>query len=269
VILREVAMDYETIRLEKEERVSIVTLNRPESLNAINMTMFEEIGKVVSELRADPETRAIVLTGAGRAFSSGLDVLSFQGLINQPTMQFREMLEELQRVYNSLETIEKPVIAAIKGPCIGGALELALACDIRIAARGSSFGMLEMRYAIIPDLGGCKKLARLVGLGHAKELIFTADIIDDERAREIGLVEHLVEEEGLMEKTMELARKLSQGPILTIGLAKRVINRSWDLDTETSLLLDSLAQTICVNSKDFQEAVKAFLERRKPDYKGE
>ncbi len=262
-------MAFETIKLEREDMVSVVTLNRPDSLNSINMTMFREIEEVFSQLRNDPETRAIVLTGEGRAFSSGLDVMSFQNLINQPAMAFRNMLESLQNAYRSLDNIEKPIIAAIKGPCIGGALELALYCDVRIAAEGSRFGMLEIRYAIIPDLGGCKKLARQVGVGHAKELIMTGDIIDAERAREIGLIEHLVPESELMERTMELAHKLARGPILTIGLAKKVINRSWDLDTESALLMDTLAQHICVKSKDFQEAVLAFLEKRPGNYSGE
>ncbi len=262
-------MAFETIKLEREEMVSVVTLNRPDSLNSINMTMFQEIEQVFTQLRNDPETRAIVLTGEGRAFSSGLDVMSFQNLINQPAMAFRNMLESLQNAYRSLDNIEKPIIAAIKGPCIGGALELALYCDVRIAAEGSRFGMLEIRYAIIPDLGGCKKLARQVGVGHAKELIMTGDIIDAERAKEIGLIEHLVPESELMEKAMELAHKLARGPILTIGLAKKVINRSWDLDTESALLMDTLAQHICVKSKDFQEAVLAFLEKRPGNYSGD
>ncbi len=262
-------MGYETLKVDNDQYVTTVTLNRPDNLNAINTQMFMELGQVFAHLRGDPDTRAIVLNGAGRAFSSGLDVSLFQALGGRTTVEFKNYLEELQSVFRSLETMSKPVISAIHGLCLGGGTELVLASDIRFAAEGSSFSLLEMRFGIIPDLGGCKRMARLIGPGHAKELIFTADIINAERAYEIGLVEHLVPEDQVLEQAMGLARRLAEGPFMAIGVAKRVIDRAWDVDSETALQLESLAQTLLMNSKDFTEAVSAFMEKRKPVYRGE
>jgi enoyl-CoA hydratase/carnithine racemase len=262
-------MEFETLKVETADYVTTVTLNRPDCLNAINTQMFLELGQLLAHLRGDPQTRAILLTGAGRAFSSGLDVSSFQALSGRTTVEFKNFLEGLQDIFRSLETMEKPVISAINGMCLGGGTELVLATDIRFAAESSSFSLLEMRFGIIPDLGGCKRMARLVGLGHAKELIFTADIIDAKRAYEIGLVEHLVPDDQVLEQASALARRLAEGPFMAIGLAKRVIDRAWDVDSETALQLESLAQTVLINSRDFREAVSAFMEKRKPVFRGE
>lgn len=262
-------MGYETLKVENDQYVTTVTLNRPDNLNAMNTQMFLELSQVFNHLRGDPDTRAVVLNGSGRAFSSGLDVSLFQSMEGQTLVEFKLFLEQLQGIFRSLETMDKPVISAIHGLCLGGGTELVLASDIRFAAEGSSFSLLEMRFGIIPDLGGCKRMARLIGPGHAKELIFTADIINAERAYEIGLVEHLVPEDQVLEQAMGLARRLAEGPFMAIGIAKRVIDRAWDVDSETALQMESLAQTLLMNSKDFREAVSAFMEKRKPVYRGE
>jgi enoyl-CoA hydratase/carnithine racemase len=262
-------MDFETLKVETADHVTTVTLNRPDKFNAMNTQMFVDLHQAFAHLAGDPDTRAIVLNGAGPAFSSGLDVSLFQNLTGRTTVEFKQYLEHLQGIFRSMETMEKPIIAAVHGLCLGGGTELVLACDIRFAAEGSSYSLLEMRFGIIPDLGGCKRMARLIGPGHAKELIFTADIIDAARAYEIGLVEHLVPEDQVQEQAMALARRLAEGPFMGIGLAKRVIDRAWDTDSETALQLESLAQTVLINSKDFREAVAAFMEKRKPVYRGE
>jgi enoyl-CoA hydratase len=262
-------MEFETLKVDNADHVTTITLNRPDSLNAINTQMFLDLRHLLDHLRGDPNTRAVVLTGAGRAFSSGLDVSSFQALSGSTTVEFRNFLESLQGIFRSMETMEKPVISAVNGMCLGGGTELILATDVRFAAESSSFSLLEMRFGIIPDLGGCKRMARLIGPGHAKELIFTADIIDAKRAYEIGLVEHLVPDDQVLEQATALARRLADGPFMAIGIAKRVIDRAWDVDSETALELESLAQTVLINSKDFREAVAAFMEKRKPVYRGE
>jgi len=261
-------MDYETLRLEKEDGVAVLTLNRPEVHNAMNHTMFLELGTAARQLQEDPEVRAVVLTGAGKSFSSGLDLGSFAGLSQLTALQIHAFLKGVQGTFLAYEMMDKPVIAAVNGLAFGGAMELMLACDIRIAAEEARFNLMEIKFGIIPDLGACKRLARLVGLGHAKEIIFTGKTIDAAEAHRLGMVEHVLPADRVLPEAKKLAAELASGPILGIAMAKQVINRCWDSDPETALEFEAIAQTLCLVSEDHKEAVKAALENRKPSYKG-
>jgi len=261
-------VNFQTLKLEVEDRVAVLTLNRPGTMNAMNAMMFAELKSAIDIIKTDPEMRAVLLVGEGNVFSSGLDVAEFQRLPDMTAAAIKNMVAMLQGIFAEVESLEKPVIAAIHNLCFGAAMELCLACDIRFAAEDAVFGLLEMKFSIIPDLGGCKKLARLVGPGWAKELIFTGDTINAQEAYRAGMVEHLTPVGEVKDQAMVLAKRLAAGPTLALGLAKRVINRSLDATAEECFELDQLAQTICVRSDDFQEAVNAFMQKRKPEFTG-
>ncbi len=261
-------MAYETLNIEKKDGVAVLTLNRPETHNAMNHTMFLELGTAAKELQNDPEVRAVVLTGAGKSFSSGLDLGSFVGLGELSALQIHAFLKEVQGTFLAFEMMDKPVIAAVNGLAFGGATEIMLACDIRIASDDAKFNLMEIKFGIIPDLGACKRLARLVGNGRAKEIIFTGDTIEAAEAYRIGMVEHVYPKDQVLPEAMKLAQRLADGPILGIALAKQVISRCWDSDPETALEFEAIAQTLCLVSEDHQEAIKAIGENRKPQYKG-
>jgi enoyl-CoA hydratase/carnithine racemase len=261
-------MAYETLGMEKNAGVCVLTLNRPEVHNAMNQVMFDELALAAKQLRNDPEVRAVVITGAGKSFSSGLDLTSFAGLGQLTALQIHTFLKETQSTFLAFETMDKPVIAAVNGLAFGAALEMALACDIRIVSEDSRFNLMEIKYGIIPDLGACKRLARLVGNGRAKQLIFTGDTIDAAQAYRIGMVEEVCAKEEALQRATAFAARLAEGPLLSIAMAKQVINRCWDSDPETALEFEAIAQTLCLISEDHQEAVKALMENRKPQYKG-
>ncbi len=261
-------MDYEALKLEVEDRVAVITLNRPQIMNAMNAQMFAELKSAIDIIKVDPEMRAVLLTGEGGVFSSGLDVAEFQRLPELTTSSIKNTVCMLQDIFSEVENLEKPVISAIQGLCFGAAMELCITSDIRFAAEDAVFGLLEMKFGIIPDLGGCKKLARLVGPGMAKELIYTGDTINAQDAYRVGMIEHLAPMGEAKEQAMVLAKRLAAGPTLALGLARRVINRSLDAMVEECFELDQLAQTICVRSHDFQEAVNAFMQKRKPEFTG-
>ena len=261
-------MAYETLKIEKDEGVAVLYLNRPDVHNAMNQTMFAELGMAAKELQNDPDVRAVVMTGAGKSFSSGLDLGSFVGLAQLTALQIHSFLKEAQGTFLAYEMMNKPVIAAVHGLAFGGAMEIMLACDIRIAADDAVFNLMEMKFGIIPDLGACKRLARLVGNGYAKEIIFTGDNIEATEAHRIGMIEHIYPKDEVLPEAMKLAKKLAQGPILGIALAKQVISRCWDSDPETALEFEAIAQTLCLVSEDHKEAIMAVAENRKPEFKG-
>ncbi|MDY6795396.1 MAG: enoyl-CoA hydratase/isomerase family protein [Actinomycetota bacterium] len=261
-------MEYETLTIENKEGVGVLTLNRPETHNAMNHAMFLELGKAAEELNNDSEVRSVVLTGAGTSFSSGLDLSSFAGLGKLTPLQIHSFLKFVQGVFLAYEMMDKPVVAAVNGLAFGGAMELMLACDTRFVSDDASFGLLEIKFGIIPDLGACKRLARQVGNGYAKELIFTGDTISAEEAHRIGMVEHVYPKDQVLSEAMRLAARLAEGPILGIAMCKQVVNRAWDSDPETALEFEAIAQTLCLNSEDHKEAVQAFMDGRKAKFEG-
>lgn len=256
--------DYQNIVVERDGRIAVLTINRPEVRNALDPTTWDELSRAVRELEADPEVGVLIITGAGeKAFAAGADIRS---------LRERQMLDVLtspgQDILNQLEQLSKPVIAAINGYALGGGCELAMACDIRVAAETARLGLPELNLGIIPGAGGTQRLARLVGLGRAKELILTGEIIDAAEAERIGLVNKVVPAERLMEAAREVAEKiLPKGPV-AVAMAKRVIQAGADVDLRSGLALEKLAQTVLFATEDRLEGTTAFLEKRKPRFQG-
>lgn len=261
-------MNLERFILEKGEGIAVITLNRPETLNALDVRAFEELDEMGAELREDGEVRVLILTGAGRAFCSGVDVSLIDVLTKLPPAAFRRKVIELQGVFSSLEEMEKPVIAAVNGFALGAGCDLALACDLRIASEKAMLGEQYIKVGLIPDMGGTQRLSRLVGIGKAKELIFTGDMINGREAVRIGMVNRVVAPEELLLTAKSLAKRLAQGPSVAIGVAKLAINRSRGVDIYSGLEYESYGQSLCMGTEDRAEGVAAFLEKREPRFKG-
>ncbi len=247
-----------------------IILNRPEKRNAINSDLYDAFDNAVTEAGHTAGTRAVLIRGQGKAFSSGIDVSDFLALPQKygPNWQQRGRLitADFQRVLTRLERLEVPTIALLHGHCLGLALELALACDMRIAAEGTQIGLPETRLGIIPDVGGTTRLVRLTGPARAKELIFTGKMIDALEADHWGIVNRVVPPEKLLDKGLELIEELQLTAPLAVGMAKRVIDGLADIDR--GLMLEGWAQSQLFNTEDFMEGAQSFLMRRKPKFKG-
>jgi enoyl-CoA hydratase/carnithine racemase len=267
-------MAENAIKVRVEGELAYIALNRPEKRNAINQQMLRAIPEALDELDR-PEVRAIIIYGEGQAFSAGIDFTSLAndsaqgGQGGTPDMQrFRRFVAESQGSLNRLESIEKPVIAALHGFVGGLGLELALACDARIAASGARLGMPEVRIGLVPDVGGTTRLTRTVGYARAKELIMTARMIEAAEAERIGLVNRVVAEGTHLAAAEELAREMARNAPLAIGLAKRIIDKGHGLDKMTFQELEVLAQSSLITTEDFREGAQALAQRRDPHFKG-
>jgi len=258
-------VEYKNILLEKDGYIGLLTINRPEVRNALDPRTFAEIRDAARACRFDKDVRVVVITGAGgKAFASGADIRSLK---ERETLDV--LTSEAQDALNAVENLEKPVIAAIDGYALGGGCELAMACDIRIATRRSKLGQPEVNIGIIPGLGGTQRLQRLVGLGKAKELIFTGDIITADEAESIGLVNRVVSEpEDLITTAKEMAQKIISKAPVAVSLAKAALNIGSNVDIQSGLLFERHAQTIAFSTDDRMEGTSAFLEKRKPMFKG-
>jgi enoyl-CoA hydratase/carnithine racemase len=259
-------MNYKTILFELENRIATVTLNRPDQLNAINEEMREDFARLLIELQTNDEIRVVILTGAGRAFSAGGDIEYFEREWN--TARFRAESRRLTQFFDELELIEKPVLAAINGPCTGAGLQVTLSCDLRLASEEARFGFRENNIGLIPGAGGCSRLVRLIGYGKAKELIFTGEMISSEEAQRIGLINRVVARDELMSHTRALAEHLLTRAPEALGLAKRILWHSVTSDFQTGRLLESLGQSVLLRTEDHREGIRAFREKRKPEFKG-
>ena len=247
-----------------------IILNRPEKRNAFNTELIAEFDTAVTAANKAEGVRAVLIRGEGKAFSAGIDVSNLLGLADQygPHWQqrMRRITDDYQAVFTRLERLELPTIALLHGYCLGLAMELALACDIRLAAAGTSLGLPETRLGIIPDVGGTTRLVRLVGPGRAKELIFTGKQITAEQAAAWGIVNHVVPEDALMAKGESLVEEISLAAPLAVGMAKRVIDGLSDIDR--GLMLEGWAQSQLMSSEDFLEGAQSFMMRRTPEWKG-
>ena len=274
---------YSTLRFETQPiagggAVGRLVLDRPDKLNAFTVEMWREIRELGAALLADPgDLRALVVIGEGRAFSSGIDTSVFTSdrgidevLAGEAPRHANPVIAGIlaaQDAYTWLEEAPFATIAAVRGHALGAGLQLALACDIRIVARGTKLGLLEFKYGIIPDLGGTQRLPRLVGSGKAKELIFTAARIDAEEAARIGLAERVVADEELEEVAGDLAREIAAQPPLAVRGAKRAVNTAMSGATvREGLLVEAEAQSECLGSDDMKEAITAFVEGRPAVY---
>ena len=261
-------MNFEFLKLDKQDGVAVLTLNRPTTLNSWNQKMRDELREAVRDLVADNDLRVLVITGEGRAFSAGEDVRGMQGLSEIGTKGFRRVARDIHNVFDEIEAIEVPVIAAINGVAAGGGLELALSCDFRFAAETAKLGFPENNVGLIPGSGGCSRLVKLVGLSRAKRLVMSGEMLAAPRARDMGLVDELFAADELMPKTMEFAKQLAAKAPLALGLAKLVLNACANVDPDTGRQLERLGQSILKKTEDHEEGAKAFVEKRKPKFKG-
>lgn len=260
-------MGFKAIILEERDRIATVTLNRPDVLNAMNVEMREDFACLLDELQNNDGIGVVIITGAGRAFSAGGDIEYFER--KWSTTRFRAETRKLTQFFDELEQVEKPVLAAINGPCTGAGLQITLSCDIRIASDQAKFGFRENNIGLIPGAGGCSRLVKLIGYGKAKELIFTGEMISAAEAERIGLVNRVVPHNELMSHTRALAEHLLTRAPEALGLAKRILWQSAVSDFQTGRVLESLAQSVLIKTEDHREGVRAFREKRKPRFKGE
>ena len=262
-------MEQKNVLLKKENGIAILTLNRPESMNALDLETLNGLEEAIEKLYEDTDIKIVILTGEGGAFCSGIDISLLEKVSSMGPSEFRVWLRGIQEdIFNKLENLEKPVIAAINGYALGAGCQLAQACDMRIASEKAALGLLEVDFGVIPDVGGIQRLPRLVGLGKAKELILTGDIIKAKEAKNIGLVNDVVAEADLERAVKELADKLLKKPPVALGLAKLVLNKSVETDLRSGLEYTVYAQGLCIQTEDHKESISAFFEKRKPLFKG-
>jgi len=252
-------MTYEMIKYEISDGIGTITINRPEVLNALNMQVLAEMLSAVGEASAHEAVKVVVLTGAGRSFIAGADIAQMKDFGTVEGLRFGDLGHS---VLLALETMDKPVIAAVNGFALGGGTEVSLGCDFIYASAKAKFGQPEVNLGIIPGFGGTQRLARTVGMNKARELIYTGEVIDAAEAKRIGLVSEVFEPEELMEKVTEKAKLLmGKGP-LAIAAAKRVMNKGVDLALDSALEFEKQTFSALFGSKDQKEGMTAFVEKR-------
>ncbi len=264
-------MDYQDIIYTSENGIATMTLNRPDKMNAFSPGMRDSMYRVVENASQDKTVRVLIITGAGRAFCSGADVRSLAESSDHPINQEKpsETVSGRVNLHVLMQKCEKPIIAAVNGTAVGGGLDLAMACDIRIASDKARFAELYIRRGMLPAAGGTHFLPRLVGIDKACQLIWTGDMIDAKEAERIGLVTMVVPHEELEIATIELAEKLAKAAPLAIQRAKRAIYEGLDMDLESTMkYVEPLIREI-QQSEDHKEGARAFLEKREPVFRGE
>lgn len=260
-------MAFENIILEKEDYLATIIINRPKALNALNAETLYELEAAVKDIKADANIKVVIVTGSGdKSFVAGADITFMLPLSPAEGRFFSDVGE---RVMRGFELLEKPVIAAINGFALGGGCELAMACDIRLAAEGAVFGLPEVSLGVIPGYGGTQRLPRLIGEGRAKELTFTAGVIDATEAYRIGLVNHVYPLAELMDEAKKLAKKIMKNAPLSVGYAKLAIGQGLQGDLDSGLRIESNFFGLCVATEDMKEGTQAFVEKRKPQFKGQ
>jgi len=254
-------MAYQNIVLEQEENTAIITFNRPDAMNALNNQTRAEFAAAIAEVAADDNVKVLILTGNGKAFVAGSDIKEF----SQTTPY---TAHNIHRLGEMVEKLEKPVIAAVNGFCLGGGCEIAMACDIIIASEKAKFGQPEINIGIIPGGGATQRLPRLVGVCKAKELIYTGDIINAEQADHLGLINRVVPVDELMPAARELAKKIATKSAAALRLAKMAINRGLQTNLESGLKYEYELYSLALSLEDRVEGVNAFLEKRGPKFVG-
>lgn len=255
------------VATEDRGAVRHVVMNRPEKRNAMNEELIRGLAQELHAAAHDPQVRCVVVRGEGAMFSSGMDFASLGALAGDPG-RLREFRSGVLAAWNLCEEMAKPTIAQIHGGCIGGAMELALACDLRVMAADAVIGLVETRVGLIPDVGGSSRLPSVVGLGRAKEMIMTSKLVNGVEAERIGLVNRVASADELDAATQQLVDELLQCAPVAIGLAKRVIDAAAKPTLAANLEQEVAAQQICAQSEDFAEGARAFAERRQPEFSG-
>lgn len=259
-------MDFKYLIVDRTDDIVKVTINKPKSLNALNSEVLSELSVCFHALEEDREVSVIVITGEGKAFVAGADISEMQPLSSAQAYDFAKLAMD---TFMLIEHMSKPVIAAVNGYALGGGCELSLACDIRIASEKAVFGQPEVGLGITPGFGGTQRLARTVGAGFAKEMIYTAKSIKADRALEIGLVNQVVPPEELEDAAMEMAKTIAGNAKLAVSYAKKAIVDGLQTDIHTGMDIEKLAFSLCFATEDQKEGMKAFLEKRGAEFKGE
>lgn len=255
---------YKTLLFEKQDNIGIISINREKAMNALNTEVLEELDTLVDDISKDEDLYVIVLTGKGKAFVAGADISEMK---DKNSIQAKEFANKGMNLFRKIEKMDKPVIAAVNGFALGGGCELAMCCDIRIASDRAKFGQPEVGLGITPGFGGTQRLPRLIGEGRAKELIFTANIIKADEAYRIGLVNKVVEGEELMDRAIQMAKDIASKAQIAVRNSKEAINRGLQVDIDTAMTIEENLFSLCFSSEDQKEGMKAFLEKRKPEYK--
>ncbi|GGK84185.1 enoyl-CoA hydratase/isomerase family protein [Streptomyces flaveus] len=254
------------LRVEVRDRVAVFTLDRPERLNAIGSETVGLLRDALADVREDDSVRALVLAGAGRAFSAGADLGEIESCTTPG--QFRAFVGRLTDAYALLENFPKPSVAAVHGFAFGGGLELALACDLRVAERGTRLGLPEMKLGVLPGAGGTQRLPRLVPPAIAKQMILTGEPIDAERAYALGLVNELAEPGEALKAAETLAARLAAGAPLALAAGKRLVDHGLGMDLETAIAYERETVSVLFSTEDRAEGLKAFRERRPGEFRG-
>jgi enoyl-CoA hydratase len=259
-------MEFKNVIYEKSEGIATITLNRPEALNAFNKEVTDEVLRAVEDAKADENVRVVVLTGAGeKAFSAGADIKAMKGM---NALKARELSLMGEKLCNAFENLEKPVIAALNGYALGGGLEVAMACDLRITSENARMGQTEVNIGLIPGWGGTQRLTRLVGRTKAKELVFTGRMIDAKTAEQLGIVNMVVPADKFRETVRQFAAELASKAPVALKVAKAVINKGADMSLDAAIALEREGFGVAASTEDLQEGVSAFIEKRKPAFKG-
>ena len=263
-------MPFETILLEKKDGVGVLTLNRPERMNALNGKMGTELVQALQEADQDDEVRVLVVTGAGKAFCTGADVGGMTAGERKPrgAEEIRRGFRNIQGIILGLHRLEKPTIAMINGAAVGGGFDLACACDLRTGSENARFMVAFTRIGLFPGWGGTWLYPRIIGIPKAAEMLFTGDFLEAKDAERFGLLNKLVPAAELEKETMGLARRIANGPPIAIRLSKMQLYKGLEMDLETALKIAAACETITLTSEDHQEGVAAFREKRPPQYKG-
>ena len=257
-------MEYQNIKLEIEDHVALVTINRPKALNALNSTTIVELEDAVEKIAGDDNIYVFVITGAGKAFVAGADISEMKEFSSEEARRFAKLGH---RVFNRISSLCKPSIAAINGYALGGGCELALACDMRISSAKAKFGQPEVGLGIIPGFGGTNRLSAIVGAAKAKELIFTGEYIKADEALKIGLVNQVYQPDQLMPETMKLAHNITNKAQLAVRYAKMAIDKSLYVENNTASQIETSTFALCFSTQDQKEGMLAFTEKRSPKFK--
>lgn len=259
-------MDYKYLHLEKEGHIGIITVNRPEVLNALNSEVLKEVKRAFAYMEEDDEVRVVIITGAGeKAFVAGADIKEMQPLNAVEGRNFGRLGQE---VFRFIEMMEKPVIAAVNGFALGGGCELAMAADIRLASEKAKFGQPEVTLGIIPGFGGTQRLSRLIGEGRAMELILTGRMINAEEALRIGLVNAVYPADKLMEEAKKMAEIIAKNAPLAVRFAKAAVNKGLQTDIDTAMSIEADLFGLCFATDDQKKGMQAFINKEKVEFKG-
>ena len=261
--------EYRTVNYEiVENAIGLLTLNRPEKLNAFDERMIREVRSIIWNVNFDESIRVLIITGAGRGFCSGRDILGLDYENNLPSPQYRAYVRANHEMLDDIENMEKPVISMVNGICAGGGVEIAVASDFRIASDVAEFVLTENNIGVIPASGAASRMIQMIGIGRLKEMMMTTAPVDAATAENWGLANRVFSPAGLLEGTLTFARVLVDRAPLALGMAKHVINTCQNTDTETGRLIERLGQSVLIQSEDSREGNAAFREKRIPNWRG-